>query len=119
LIGGTGVVGDLELGLVRAGVMVDVDVAAAVETVVLWFGGWVGEVVVDVGEAGVIISIDQFTWPTIAGLAGKVQTYSVVSTVSPGAAGMLSASNGLSQWQSLRQAQCVAYSSIQQGVNVT
>ena len=53
LVGGTGVVGDLEFGGGGGGggVVVEVDVAAAVEAVVGGFGGGVGEEIVDVCEA--------------------------------------------------------------------
>ena len=52
LIGGAGVVGDLELALVESRVMVDVDVTALDKSVVLRCRGWVGQAVVYVCEAG-------------------------------------------------------------------
>lgn len=56
LIGGTCVVGDLELRLALDGVEVEIDIAALVEAVVRRPRSGIVEVVVDVGEAAFAVS---------------------------------------------------------------
>lgn len=52
LIRRAGMIGDLELGLLAVGTVIEVQIAAPSKAMMRGLGRWVGEVVVHVGEAG-------------------------------------------------------------------
>lgn len=82
LLWSASMVGDLQLGLVVGGIVEEIDIAAATETVVRWLGGGIVEVVMDVGEA-------ENEESTNRERGERRGSYSVVNSDSPGPAGIL------------------------------